>query len=89
MQHATACGAPLHYASPRIRRDAPDAISDFASDFCTMMNDVMAVRRRDTFKVQKNLHAAEQELLSLRDKTVSDDVLLRRYQEMFGTIVSK
>lgn len=77
-----------------MRRDAPDAISDFASDFCTMMNNLMDVRRRDTFEVQRNLIALEaekgnlqQEIVSLRDKVVNDDVLLRRYQEMFGALV--
>ena len=94
MQHATARAAPLHYASPRIRRDAPDAISEFASDFCTMMNNLMDVRRRDTFEVQRNLIALEtekgnlqQEIVSLRDKVMTDDALLRRYQEMFGGLV--
>lgn len=93
MQHATARGAPIHYASPRTRRDAADSISDFASEFCTMMNALMDVRRRDTFEVQRNLQALEiekagleTEVASLRNNTVDRETLLRRYEEMFGQI---
>lgn len=91
MQHATARGATLHYASPRLRRDAPDSISDFAGEICTMMNNLMDVRRRDTFEVQRNLQALEiekaslqTEVASLCNKTLDHETLLRHYEEMFG-----
>lgn len=94
MQHTTARAAPLHYASPRFRKDAPDAVAEFSGNLCRTMNDLLDARRRDTFEVEQNLRAAEaekdnlkQEVVSLRDKTASDDALLRRYQETFGALI--
>ncbi|KJA26612.1 hypothetical protein HYPSUDRAFT_96632, partial [Hypholoma sublateritium FD-334 SS-4] len=91
MQHATARAAPLHYASPRLRNDAPAAVADFASELCTTMNNLLDARRRDTFEVEQNLRALEVEkgnleqvVVSLRDQIVGGDALLRRYQEAFG-----
>ncbi|KJA26617.1 hypothetical protein HYPSUDRAFT_180779 [Hypholoma sublateritium FD-334 SS-4] len=94
MQHATARAAPLHYASPRFRNDAPTAVADFGRDFCTTMDNLLDARRRDTFEVEQNLRALEvekgnleQELVSLRGQIVGGDALLHRYQEAFGPMI--
>ena len=89
MQHATARGAPLHYASPRIREEAPDAISDFSGKFCTMMNNLADARRRETFEVQQNLQAVEMEKARLEKEIAalrSENDLLHRYKETFGVL---
>lgn len=57
------------------------------------MNHVMDVRRRDTFEVQRNLQAIEQqkeelvkEVELLRNENLNRDLLLQHYQDMFGTV---
>lgn len=57
------------------------------------MNQVVDVRRRDTFDVERNLHAAEtakaaleKENELLRSQRMDSDELLRRYEQMFGTV---
>lgn len=56
------------------------------------MNQVMDVRRRDTFEVERNLYAAEtakteleKEVELLRSERINSDEVLRRYEQMFGT----
>lgn len=58
------------------------------------MNNLMDVRRRDTFEVQQNLQALEihqahleLELVSLRNETEDRVTLIRRYEEMFGSLI--
>lgn len=55
------------------------------------MNQVMDVRRRDTFEVERNLYASEsakaaleKEVELLRSQRQDSDELLRRYKIMFG-----
>ncbi|KAF9471708.1 hypothetical protein BDN70DRAFT_819666, partial [Pholiota conissans] len=92
-QHATARGSAIHYSSARLRRDAGDALDSFAEEFCTMMNHMTDVRRRDTLEVRRNLEeitsakaALEKRMEELESQSVNRDTLLLRYKEMFGDI---
>ena len=52
---------PLHYASPRLIKDAPDEASGLATDFVDTVNAIQASRRLNAMNAAKNLQKVQRE----------------------------
>ncbi|KAF9521278.1 hypothetical protein CPB83DRAFT_778957, partial [Crepidotus variabilis] len=58
-QHAAARGSPIHYASPRLRRDGGPETNDLATNLLQLIKQVEDRRRIDVMELQKNLREME------------------------------
>lgn len=70
-QHSNATGAPLHYASPRLRKDGLHEANALATQFLQLMKQVSDGRKVDILDLQKQLLDSEREKGELQ-KTQGD-----------------
>jgi phage-related minor tail protein len=59
-QHPTAIKPYLHYASPRLRRDAKAQTSSITNQFHVVMSDLHRARYQNAFELRTQLSQAEQ-----------------------------
>ena len=57
----TGTSQPLHYASPRLIKDAPDAASELATDFVDTINAIQSSRRLNAMNAAKDLQRVQRE----------------------------
>lgn len=66
-----AAGAPITYASPRLKRDGGQDANDLGTSFLSLINELMAAKRTDTRQLQK----------TLEDQKKTNDILASQLRE--------
>jgi len=97
-QHPNASGQFIHYASPRLRREAKSDTQHLVNQFHVVINGLISARRKDALELGKALaqanqiiqdtqaeaEAASQEL-GLRTRELEEkEALIARYKSMLG-----
>lgn len=76
-QHANATGKPLHYASPRLRKDGQMNTNEFATQFLQLIRQVTEARKINVLELQNQLRRSEQEKAVIEESKVNAELKLR------------
>lgn len=85
-QHANALGAPLHYASPRLRKDGRQETNTFASDFLQLMKNVSESRKVDVLKLQGQLRKTELDMAIMQQSKEQTEAQLHSALQELATL---
>lgn len=85
-QHANAKGPPLHYASPRLRRDGREGTNDLATEFLELMKHVSDARKVDLLEVSTQLRKSQEEATRLQEMKNDAEVKLQTANEELGAL---
>jgi len=94
-QHTGGVGSTVHYASPRLLRDAPQQMHSIANNFNMLISDLLASRRDDAVKLSTELRQQKEEnrdisacVNSLEHTLIEKEALLNMYKEKLGMLKS-
>ena len=63
-----AAGAPIHYASPRLRREGGEGTNTLATDFLHLIKQVSQRRQKEVMELQRNLDESQERNLALSQR---------------------
>ncbi|KDR72063.1 hypothetical protein GALMADRAFT_213511 [Galerina marginata CBS 339.88] len=90
-QHPTARSAAIHYASHRLRRDAPGQSGQIATQFCQLTQNLLASKNQDMLQLQTQLEesrkrseAVENELMAAQKDREGLESKLRSLMALYN-----
>jgi SMC interacting uncharacterized protein involved in chromosome segregation len=82
-QHANATGKPLHYASPRLRKEGHHNTNELATQFLQLIRQVSDARKVDVLELQNKLRRSERDKAQMeQSKNVAEQKLQAAVDEI-------
>ena len=88
-QHANAKGQPLHYASPRLRKDGRRATDELATQYLELIKQVSEARKVDLLEVSKKLKQSQQDTTRMQDLKNEAELKLKTAVDELGDLKVK
>ena len=86
MQHATASGGALHYASPRLKKDGRQETNKLATQFLQLTKQVSDNRKIDVLELQNKLKNTEREKEAIEESKRLAETRLKEAVEELETV---